>query len=311
MNSLRIRINIDQQAALLAGKVFGLTADIEINPSDFSPELWARLAPRINLSTTPATLNSLVPASCLSYSPKAKDATPAAFVCAVADAFAKIDSDIAKREAKNEATIAAYEADGINRVCHDTYGYRWEQWSVAYVVDYGLSEAHLARMRAHREKIRPIIEAHNAEHEAPCAEAKATWEARQAAAKAKADAESKAANVAKAARRLETGVWERETGSYNERRYGSPWCATVSFPTGPKPEYTFGESSGKWGKPGVMVLDCKPGDIIAHGQKDLRRPDNSDHAILIMRPDGSMRAIDRAEAYRLSQMPLDQRLAAI
>jgi hypothetical protein len=85
----------------------------------------------------------------------------------------------------------------------------------------------------------------------------------------------------------------------------------VVFPGGPKPEYSFCESSGKWGKPGLMVLPCKPGDIIAHGQKDLRRPGDSENTLLIMRRNGRMKQVERGEAYQLAKMPLEARLAAL
>jgi hypothetical protein len=125
-----------------------------------------------------------------------------------------------------------------------------------------------------------------------------------AEAKEKADADQKAANKIKYAERIATGYWEHETGSYNDRRYSAPWCATVSF-NGAKPVYSWGESTGKWGKSGLLRVECKPGDFIAWGQKDLRRPGNSENNILRMRADGSMESFDNAtdafKSYRDSQ----------
>lgn len=106
------------------------------------------------------------------------------------------------------------------------------------------------------------------------------------------------ARRARAAKRLESGYWEKETPSYNERRHGAFWCAAVSFGDGPKPIYTWGESTGKWGQAGMLRVPCKPGDIIAWGQKDNRRPDKSDHYLLIMQEDGSMVETDKTAAWK-------------
>lgn len=122
-------------------------------------------------------------------------------------------------------------------------------------------------------------------------------------AEAQAEADRKAANAARFAKRLETGIWERETDSYNERRYGAPWVAKVTFPNGPKAVYEFsGESTGKWGKAGILSIECKPGEIIAWGQKDLRG-NSHEHHVLYMRANGSMEELDKVEAYKRSRQP--------
>ena len=129
--------------------------------------------------------------------------------------------------------------------------------------------------------------------------------AKAAEERAKADAEAEAKRQAeiteRATNRLATGYWEYETSSYNERRYSSHWCAKVSFPSGAKASYEFGDSTGKWGKPGLLRVECKPGDIIAWGQKDLRCPGNTYHTLLVMLPNGRMKEVDKIEAFRLWQ----------
>lgn len=128
--------------------------------------------------------------------------------------------------------------------------------------------------------------------------AKAEYEAAEAKKQAEADASRKAAELARFAERLETGYWTKETPSYNERRYGPYWCASVSFENGPKPIYSWGESTGKWGQAGILRVPCKPGDVIAWGQKDTRRPDKSDHFLMLMREDGGMTELTKAEAWQ-------------
>ncbi len=112
----------------------------------------------------------------------------------------------------------------------------------------------------------------------------------------KAAAEKAAALAAKKAARLASGLYIRDIGSYNSRREGQPWIAQVTLDGG-KLSYAFGgECTAKWGSAGEISIECAPGDVIAWGQKDLRRPDKSAHTILVMAPDGGMREIDRTEA---------------
>jgi hypothetical protein len=62
-----------------------------------------------------------------------------------------------------------------------------------------------------------------------------------------------------------------ETSAFNDRRYGKPWIAAVSFANGAKGEFTFGDWIGSHGSAGLLLLDnVKPGDVIARGQKDNR-----------------------------------------
>ena len=72
----------------------------------------------------------------------------------------------------------------------------------------------------------------------------------------------------------ETGI-TIETPAYNERRYGKPWCAVVTFLSPSKLEYNFGDWCGSPGEAGALYLECYPTDVIATGQKDFRKPKNS------------------------------------
>lgn len=68
---------------------------------------------------------------------------------------------------------------------------------------------------------------------------------------------------------------EIRTGSYNERRYGRPWIAKVNFNTTSQGNFQFGEWVGQPGDSGLLILEVETGDIVARGQKDLRKPRNS------------------------------------
>ena len=60
---------------------------------------------------------------------------------------------------------------------------------------------------------------------------------------------------------------EINTSSYNERRYGRPWIARVTFPAA-KGEFAFGEWVGQPGDPGLpgygqVMRPCKSGGSMA------------------------------------------------
>jgi hypothetical protein len=86
-------------------------------------------------------------------------------------------------------------------------------------------------------------------------------------------------------------------GPYNFRRYSKPWGAVVTF-DGVKAQYDFsrgaylGDDMG-----GKVVIACSPGDIVAKGQRDNRKPKHTDNTWYVVDDDGSTRAIDRAAAF--------------
>lgn len=314
MNRLSISININQKAALLKGLVLGPTATVEVGPDTVPADVWLDLVGALNMHTTPPALTGYGPGG-RQYT--FSEATEQAVIDGIRDAAkAVLDAD-AKALAENEARIAAWEADPISKTNKIDFCGRdrdgvdlkveHEEWSVRYLSSGFGTPAKLipsdweARVKFVVDRITPEIEAHNAIAKSRIAELKAIGDAAQAERDA-AENERKAAELAaRKAKRLEAGVWEKETGTYNDKRYGAPWCAKVTFPNGPKPVYEWGESSGKWGKAGVMVVPCKPGEIIAWGQKDRRKPDDSEHKILHMQPDGGMVEVTVAEAYKIAQ----------
>jgi len=92
-----------------------------------------------------------------------------------------------------------------------------------------------------------------------------------------------------------------ETGSYNHRRYGKPWIAKVDFSESTKGEFVFGDWTGDHynGGEGVLTIDANPGDIVAIGQKDFRKPSNSAAEFSVVGVDGGMEDIgDKGNAYK-------------
>jgi len=115
-----------------------------------------------------------------------------------------------------------------------------------------------------------------------------------------AEAAAKEARLAKvAAARLASGTWERETSSYSTKREGKPWCARVTG-TDPKGRliYEWGAWIGRPGEAGLLSVACSPGDIIAWGQRDQRRPERGEHHIMQMGDDGRMTTLSVPEAVR-------------
>jgi hypothetical protein len=273
---------------------------VEISPDTIPADLWPAIVGGLDLHATPPSLSGhIAPARCC---PPLTDATVAALIEAVQATLAEYTESQAIEAARREGDVVTFEQGGISRTTViELGGYTWEKWVVGYISDYELSAEQLARVNARRSELATIVADHNAELAPAVEAAKAKYAEEKAARDAEEKAAKAAANAAKYAKRLETGFWEKETDSYNERRYGSYWCAKVTFPNGAKPAYEWGESTAKWGKAGLLRIECKPGEIIAWGQKDLRHSDRSEHKIQVMEADGRMRTIDATEAFRLYQ----------
>ena len=92
---------------------------------------------------------------------------------------------------------------------------------------------------------------------------------------------------------------EKETGSYNERRYGKPGIATVDFFKGGQGEFKFGSWCGYPGESGLLEIEASENQVIACGQKDFRRPKNSAPEYYHLDAEGKLQSFaTKAEAYR-------------
>ena len=92
--------------------------------------------------------------------------------------------------------------------------------------------------------------------------------------------------------------YSENTSSYNERRYSRPWIALVTFDTASKANFKFGTWIGELGYKGVLEIDAEPGNIVAKGQKDNRKPRNSAPDYYIMGEDGELSPVSKADAYK-------------
>jgi hypothetical protein len=92
-----------------------------------------------------------------------------------------------------------------------------------------------------------------------------------------------------------------ETPSYNDRRYGKPYIATVDFSKSAQGEPTWGEWVGQPGKEGLLILEANPGEVVMRGQKDSRNTRNSAPDYFVLGEDGTLRPVSKPEAYKHAQ----------
>jgi hypothetical protein len=314
---IAISVVVDRAAALLRGHDLGDRVTVEVSPETIGADLWPVLVADLQTAHTPPTAMTIRVAEA---TPQAVRDCLAARVAGTRQTidrvFASLRSQVA---ARREAVAAApkrvpcnWQQDTRVPIGQTFEGYRRDLPYVAtyYSANAALSGAEGAEWSALANEAIALEKASNDEikslNEAACSAALPAMLEAHAAAQAKLQAETEAAEQTKAIRiaeraaaRLASGYWERETSGYNDRRYGAPWCAKV---TGIKARgelvYEWGDSTARHGAAGLLRVPCKPGEIIAWGQKDLRKPAGNDHYILRMLEDGRMETIDRTEAYR-------------
>lgn len=91
----------------------------------------------------------------------------------------------------------------------------------------------------------------------------------------------------------------RNYGSYNSRRYSKPWAAIITFDDTGKARYNFGAGTYLGDdEGGDLIITAQPGDIIAAGQKDNRKPQNSDNVWYMVGDNNDLTGISKADAFR-------------
>jgi hypothetical protein len=310
--------NIDRKAALLAGHELPAQPKMSVT-SDQAGESWHMIVSYLQVHDDGSATCTL----------PLREPTVAGLIAACHEAQARDEAGWQAVTAEAEAALAAYaaamqaplpaRADLPVRDPTGTHIYGYVQgvlapsmpWPSAYdirVTPARREDPVFGRLKAAAGALAARVESENrAIADAARPALQQAWEERQAiaAAAAKQEAAEKAQRaVERAARRLQTGFWERETRPYNDRRYGAPWCARV---TGVKARtelvYKWGDSTARHGDSGLLRVRCAPGEIVAWGQKDLRKPSNSEHHLLLMAEDGSMSVIDRTDAFRRLSAP--------
>lgn len=307
--------NIDQTASLIAGiDAPNSTMVIDIDPAQLSPATRAAVMPCYDIASgkfrVPYTYGPGNVKGSGGFGPPAVLANAgtteavaalesfAALIIADAERFAvdcaAYEVEAAKKAAQRAADDAAKLAADAALAAEARAGLIDGSWHITSLVTgqtAGRNGCHVMIAGKnpvfilHGDDIAPMIDA---------------YEQQQAEEKAQAEAKAKVARKALYASRLESGEWSKDFGSYNERRYGGWWGATVSF-DGAKAVYDFSaaESDATYGNAGTVTIPCKPGDVIAYGQKDHRKANGSENTILFMHADGRMETCTASEARKL------------
>lgn len=86
-----------------------------------------------------------------------------------------------------------------------------------------------------------------------------------------------------------------EIGSYNSKRMGKPWIAIITaWAVGEYPTLTFGASTSH-----CAEILASAGDVVKAGQKDHRKPRQSDNDFYLVQKDGSLLRITEGQAREL------------
>lgn len=107
-------------------------------------------------------------------------------------------------------------------------------------------------------------------------------------------------------------TFEINTGSYNERRYGRPWIAKVTFDNSGKGTFEWGTWVGRMGEAGTLVIDAAEGEIVAQGQKD-NRGGSTESSYYQVRNGELVKLASKAEAYKAAReyvAPVVEQVAA-
>ncbi|MDY6856363.1 MAG: hypothetical protein SWO11_17020, partial [Thermodesulfobacteriota bacterium] len=88
------------------------------------------------------------------------------------------------------------------------------------------------------------------------------------------------------------------TASYDVDNFGKPWIVKVDFSKSAHGKFRYGEWIGDYpGSPGLLSIIACPGDIIATGQKDYRKPNNPTNYSVVME-DGLEHIGGKGSAYK-------------
>lgn len=198
-----------------------------------------------------------------------------------------IDSDATRKAAAEQelcdmrARIAASKIIPGNGASESFGGGRctvkWPTWVVdgpyvsAFSALHDEAEAIIAPLRAEADRLTSEAKA------SAMADAQTEIDAAvkaEASASAAAEIEKAAKLAAKLARRAELGAVEIEI-TRGDRDWGTPWGAKVTGGRG-KDDYDFDVASYDLGTE-ILTINCEPGDVIAWGQKNFRKPKRTLH----------------------------------
>jgi seryl-tRNA synthetase len=264
---MEIKILGNQTAQILAGVEPWKTTTVSINLAELTPEQRELVAE--------------------GWSPTLVEATTTAVAEALTAEIERRQEKVKEKTQKQEEHDAKVKAwiDNATPQPHPhvqiTEGVeiRYARYQIPTVFIYGASpDLYTAAKNREAE----LIEQAKSLTEQSLAEALAAAEPLIDAAREKREAEEAAEKKAKAeafaakkARRAEIEAVEIEIERGNARDWGTPWGAVVTAARG-KDQYDFDAADYDLSNE-VLTIRCQPGDVIAWGQKNYRKPKQTIH----------------------------------
>jgi hypothetical protein len=313
--TIQVQVRLDQDAAFLRGEVVGDFGVVDLDISSLTTDQRAQLlkhkgydgqfkiGDKMDQPTTEMLIALLQ--SKVDSAKHAKEEEAARALKTAEEYATKVDETIAKCSVKIPATINQklevwrYSENGYQIEAYPT----WDMSVYRYGSATEEAKQVADKAEAKLKEAIALLSAENAdtvkEHTDKVSEFYAKQEEAKRIAEEKARYEAEKAAQEENAERLKTGRYTHYFGDYNERRYGRPWGATVRLVNG-KLDYNF--NNGSYANNHVTI-PCKPGEIVACGQKD-NRGSGTENYLFVMEEDGSMRKIERGEARELLQNPI-------
>lgn len=313
--TIQVQVRLDQDAAFLRGEVVGEFGVVDLDISSLTTDQRAQLLKHKGydgqfkigdkMDQPTAEKVAALLQSKIDSAKKAKEEEATRALKTAEEYATKVDEMIAKCSVKIPATINRR----LEVWRHSENGYQidaYPTWDMS-VYRYGSATEEAKRVadkaEAKLKEATALLSAENADivkdHADKVFEFYTKQEEDKRIAGEKARNEAKKAEQEENAECLKSGQFRRFFGEYNDRRYGRPWGATVRLVNG-KLDYNF--DNGSYSN-NYVTIPCKPGEIVACGQKD-NRGSGTQNYLFVMEEDGSMRKIERGEARELLQNPI-------
>jgi hypothetical protein len=271
---MKVKVNGNRTEQIKRGVEPWETSEIDIVLSDLTPEQRELLAENTTLTVVNADQAAVIEA----------------LQARIAERAAEAEAKAKDRRERDAAAIAECKSAQLTEGETTEHGVTYASYSAypgAYICSYNVSAAVESLVEETKSRLHAEAAAKTAASRAAVADqieaAKAESEA-----KAKVEAEAKQAEQrAKYAKRLETGIVEIPIERGNRKDWGEPWIAKLVSKNGRRPEYDFSAGSYDTATE-TLTIPCKPGEAIAYGQKNYRKPKRTIHEVRKMESDGRL-----------------------
>lgn len=271
---MKITVRGNQQQQIIDGVEPFETAEVDVALDALTPEQRVILAGNPTLTVVRANAESVV----------------AELQRRVDEAAAQQAREVERAQKHNEDARQRCADATLTETAVSSAGVSYIRYGCPSISDYFVAD------RAVRELVRTTVERLTAEAAAKSAAAKAAVQDQidEALAQRRIEEEAEAAAEAEAKRlrkaeRLSSGIvtipWSRD----DRREWGDPWIAKVEAGNG-KNNYDFSEGTYDLSTE-TLRIPCVPGEVIAYGQKNHRKPRRTCHEIKKMNADGGLVAV--------------------